>query len=177
MITLLELLEDKKFREHFTTKPRLPAVAASLSPPWVVYVQRGNASGPWARKRFDTYGEAFRWLKPRLGEFHDAAITCPKVASYGPSRMVRIKGKFIQGSDGVKRQATKRVAWKPTIPADDLDEHRWCPYCRRPTAFRWFSQHHALGKLSGASLSFRRCFICGVSENMLGRTLYPVRRV
>lgn len=177
MITLLELLEDKTFKQYFLTKPVIPAVAASLSPPWRVYVQLEGRHGRWGRKSFDTYTEAFKWLKPRLHSFHDAAITCPKVTSYGPTRMVKIKGRYVEGSDGVKRQATKRVPWKPKIPADEIDEHRWCPYCRRPTAFRWFSQHHALGKLEGVSLSFRRCVICGASENMLGRTLYPVRKV
>lgn len=175
LITLHELLADKTYREFFTTKPtHVPKNATWLTPPWRVYVQR-KPGGPWARKSFDTYAEAFKWLKPRLGNFHDATINCPKVSTYGPTRRVRVKGKFVRGSDGIKRQATKVVAWKPKIPLGEDQEHRWCLYCRRPTVFQYFRRHHSVGKIEGINRSFRRCTICGASTNLMPRSLYPVR--
>jgi hypothetical protein len=171
----MELLEDKVYREFFTTKPTVPDVPY-LTPIWTVYVQK-VPNGKWYRKRFPTYAAAFNWLKPRLKQYHDAAINTSKFTSYGPWRWVKIKGKYIVGSDKVKRQAKKQVAWKPKLPMGEDDDHRWCPYCRRPTSFRWFRQHHAIGKIDGGiALGDRRCIICGASERLLGRTLYPVKR-
>lgn len=160
-----DLLDDKRYKEYLLQKPKLPAVARdpSLSPPWVIYVQM-EADGRWRRKSFNTYREAFQFFKKLLPRAHDLAFNNKRIPQEPPTRLVRIKGKYVMGSDGVKRQATKVVRWQPKLGPDEAD-HEWCMYCRRPTLFRFYSRHHAL-KNGGVDGTVRRCCICGASERI-----------
>ena len=161
-----ELVKDPVYKRFLQTKPKLPKVARNrggiLSPPWVVYVQR-EVGGNWGKREFWKYSEAFKFLKKalKLG-VHDAALNCKRVAFDPPTRFVRIKGKFVVGSDGVRRQATKQVVWKPKLDGSDPD-HEWCMYCRRPTEFKYFRRHKALPAIDP---TVRRCCICGASERI-----------
>ena len=176
MIPMSELVRDPVYKRYLMTKPTLPAVARSkklmASPPWVVYVQR-ELGGNWGKKEFWKYSEAFNFMKKalKLG-VHDAAINCKRFGFEPPSRFVRIKGKFVTGSDGVRRQATKAVPWKPRLDVGDAD-HEWCMYCRRPTEFKYFRKHKALKMIEVLDSTTRRCCICGASERI---ALLPNRR-
>ena len=169
MIPMTELVKDPVYKRYLQTKPVLPAVARSKklmrTPPWVVYVQK-EADGAWGKKEFWKYSEAFNFMKRalKLG-VHDAAINCRRVGFLPPSRFVRIKGKYVLGSDGVKRQATKAVPWKPKLDVSDPD-HEWCMYCRRPTVFKYYRKHKALKSLGFLDNTIRRCCICGASARI-----------
>ena len=171
MLSIHDLLEDSRYKEYFCRVPKLPAHAksgAAETPAWVLYV-RYHGESRWRKKECVTYPEAFKKLKMLIkrGRVADAAINCKRYSFAPPMRLVRIKGKYMVGTDGVRRQATKFVEWRASLPADEPDEHRWCPYCRRPTVFKWYSRHPALSKL-GVDIdpSVRRCCICGASERI-----------
>lgn len=169
MIRLIELLDDKRYREYFLKVPALPQVKR-IAPPWRLYVQR-ETDGPWARKEFNTYREAFQNLKSRyLKESHDACIQSKGTAFDPPYRIVKVtRGGIVQMTKGPNPQPITRVViWKPQLPPDET-AHRWCPYCRRPTIFGWFSHHHAFprGTTLAYDPSLKRCTICGASENLV----------
>lgn len=179
MLTIRDLLEDPVYREYHCRVPKTPAAARDprISPQWRVFLQR-SSDRRWLRKNFRSYAEAFRFLKtmlkevypeghPHAGQFvyHDGAINNRRIQFEPPTRFVRIKGKFIKGSDGVKRQATKVVPWNPDKLTAQAEEHYhpWCPYCRRPSVFRWFFKHHSITVLDPTQL---RCTICGASDRL-----------
>jgi hypothetical protein len=165
-----ELLNDVVYRRYLEQKPKLPPVAMSRTHPtgpWVVYVQR-EVDGKWGRKYFWKYGKALKFMLKFLeAGAHDAALNCRRVGFYPPSRRVRIKGKYVLGSDGVERQATKVVVWRPRkeLLGDGQPEHHWCMYCRRPTVFIHYSRHKALGDMA-VDQSVPRCCICGASARI-----------
>lgn len=169
MITLPELLEDKAYREFFTTKPSSPPAHPLASPPWRVYIQR-RLDGPWARRDFRTYTQAFKFIRPHLKTCHDGAIQSKGVAYRPPGRLVRVTRNgapiMVKMTDGTYTQKTKFVEWRPHLPEGE-GVHHWCPYCRRPTVFRWFSNHHAFPKGSVFDPSLTRCIICGASERLV----------
>lgn len=163
-----ELVKDPVYRKFLETKPKLPPIARDKemqkSPPWVVYVQR-EVGGPWGKREFWKYSEALKFLGKALKlHVHDATINCRRIGFEPPMRFVRIKGKFVTGSDGKKRQATKKVSWKPKLDAYDM-EHHWCKYCRRPTVFKYFRKHKAL-KEGMVDSTMPRCTICGASARI-----------
>lgn len=168
MITIVDLLEDPKYKEFFCQVPKL------LRPdqddyPWRVYVQL-KKDKKWRRKDFYTYTSAFKFLKRLLAAevVQDAAIHCRRQFFNPPSKVVRVKGKFFTGPDGKKRQVTKVITWAPKIEGTDPNDYRWCGYCRRPTAFKHYSSHPALKNLGmPIDQSVKRCHICGVSTRML----------
>lgn len=166
MITIHELLEDKTYKAFFLSKPLMPTVYAARGKlPWRLYVQL-EADGRWSKKDLPSYSEAFKLFKKYRDDAHDAAIVSRPVAFAPPNRLVRVRGQYLIGSDGVKRQVIKPVVWKPKLPGDEVI-HEWCCYCRRPTIFRWFSRHHAFPKGETFDIGARRCTICGVrSEGM-----------
>lgn len=163
-----DLLKDRFYREFLETKPTLPPLqtdkARMKSPPWVVYVQR-EANGTWGKREFWKYKKALKFMHAWLDRgAHDAAINNRRMRFEPPTRFVRIKGRFVRGSDGVNRQATKAVTWKPrTELLLDQPEHAWCGYCRRPVVFKFFSRHKVLGVVRPY---VRRCVICGSSEDI-----------
>jgi hypothetical protein len=168
MIVISELLDDKTYRQWFLTKPKMPT-APRLAPPWRLYVQLERGSH-WRKKDCWSYAEAVKaFAQLRKRGLHDAAITCRPIAWEPPTRVVKIKGQFHTGADGVKRPVTKEIVWKVRLPAGE-DHHLWCPYCRRPTVFRTFTSHHAF---TGANKALMdpgavRCTICGIRQEGLG---------
>lgn len=168
MIPMSELIKDPVYRKFLETPPKTPKVTRDptqqKSPPWVVYVQVENG-GKWGKKEFWKYSEAFKffrvWMKKGA---HDATINNKRFPFDPPMRRVRIKGKFVLGSDGVERQATKEIPWK--LKADiavDYPDHHWCRYCRRPVVFKFFSKHKRIGDCDP---TVKRCVICGSSTRI-----------
>lgn len=184
MITLPELLKDPKYLEFFKTVPKTLVPLAGHKP-WRLYIQK-RADGPWSKKDFERYADAFRWLARCLkGEgntpIHDAAIQSRGIAFAPPTRIAKVtkngKPVYQVGSDGKRVQKTVIVRWRPRL--DGMEEaHIWCPYCRRPTVFRWFRSHHAL-RASGmdglVDPSDKRCTICGVREQFAVEVLPSAR--
>ena len=171
MLTIHDLLEDPQYKEFFLQVPKIPDVAKhpSMTPPWVLYVKL-KTDRKWHKKRFWKYTDAFKRFKQLLKDnrVEDAAIHCSRFTFAPPIKLVRIKGKFIKGSDGKLRQATRYVVWKPKLPFDEIEEHLWCPYCRRPTVFKYYAKHAALAHLGYAiDPTVRRCAICGSSTRII----------
>lgn len=138
-----------------------------MAPPWRLYVQR-ETDGPWARKDFETYRDTFRRLKAEMFEgIHDATIQSKGHAFDPPYRIVKVvrngQPVLVKGI-----QETRVMVWKPTLPEGETP-HRWCPYCRRPTIFSWFSNHHAFPKNGVVKFdpTLLRCTICGVSDRLV----------
>lgn len=166
MIPMSELVKDPAYKAFLLTKPKMPKhlkdPRSMLTPPWVVYVQR-EQGGKWGKKEFWKYSDAFKFFKSWLKRgAYDLTINNKRYGFEPPHRFVRIRGKFVKGSDGLKRQATKRVWWKPKLSGDDL-EHHWCKYCRRPTVFKYFRKHRVLGEVDS---TVPRCIICGASSRI-----------
>jgi hypothetical protein len=164
-MTLAELLEDPIYLKYFRTVPHLPA-GPRMSEPWRVYVQL-EVDGPWARKHFWTYKEAYRWLKPKLEGYHDATIQSKGVAYKPPMKIVKVSRRGVPvmiNTPSGPVQKTTEIVWKPHLPEGET-MHTWCCYCRRPTIFKWFSKHHAFrGTNQLFDPTLRRCTICGASE-------------
>jgi hypothetical protein len=163
-----ELLQDSVYRRYLEAKPDMPKHLADprwvKTAPWVVYIQK-EVNGPWGKRSFWKYRKAYKfmmaWMKKGC---HDAAINNVRVGFEPPMRLARVKGKYVVGSDGVRRQATVRIAWKlPVAMMVDQPEHHWCKYCRRPTIFKFYSKHKRLGAVDP---SVPRCCICGASARI-----------
>ena len=173
MITLPELLRDEKYKAYFLKVPKL--LSPNASQPWRLHIE--TKEGKWLSKEFDTYPDAFRVLKKYLqaGKVRDAAISCRRQQFDPPTRVVRVKGKFVKNSQGELQQVTRVVTWKPNLGAvEETERHDWCPYCRRPVVFRAVKVHHALSaKRLGVGISIDpevpRCPFCGASERLIGR--------
>ena len=180
MLSIHDLLEDPKYKEFFCKVPPMPDFIKENpdTNPWRLYVKL-KKDGSWRSRDFHTYKEAFVKLKSMLPKVSDAAITCKSKGFTPPYRVVRIKNKYqtnrqggyVLDAEGNKKPITKMVFWKPRIPADEFEDHIWCPYCRRPTVFRYFISHHALPirKLGGIPIdpTVLRCAICGASERLV----------
>ena len=165
LIPMSELIKDPVYRKFLLTPPLIPEHAKArkgVSPPWVVYVQR-KSGGPWGKREFKTYKKAFKFFRKalKLG-VHDITINNKRIGYEPPSKWVRVRGKYVTGSDGIRRQAQKQVFWKVKLSPED-EEHHWCKYCRRPTVFKYYSKHKRLGEVSPWA---RRCCICGASERI-----------
>lgn len=175
MITMKELLQDKQFKEWMRQIPVLPATAKNqATTPWRVYIQL-SPGGEWRYKDFPKYTLAWNWMIKRLDKYHDFAIRCRRVGFDPPMQMVKVKGKYFTGKDGVKRPLIKWRVWKPKLMGDEV-EHQWCPYCRRPTIFQHFTKHKAFPKGHPIDSEVRRCVICGSSENIAPGWHYYTRR-
>jgi hypothetical protein len=182
MLTLPELLTDPRYKEFFLTVPKLEVRAGQK--PWRLIIQR-EADGPWAKKEFEKYADAFRFLRPYLrgGKLHDGAIQSRGVAYAPPARIVKVtkggKPVMAKSPGGQLVQKTALVVWKPRVPASE-EAHIWCTYCRRPTVFRWFRTHHLLRGTDIADIidpSDRRCTICGAREAFVRSTAGSARPV
>lgn len=166
MIPMSELVKDPVYRKFLETPPRMPPIARDpkrmSTPPWVVYVQR-ELHGPWGKKEFWKYKDAFKFFSKalKLG-VADAAINNRRIPFEPPHKVVRVRGKYQVGTDGIKRQVTKMIAWKPKLLAEDPD-HYWCMYCRRPTEFKYYKKHKALSGEIVIDNDIPRCCICGAS--------------
>ena len=171
MMTIHELLEDKTYREWFLKPPPMPVVYKQIgAQPWRVYLQIDER---WRKKDAGTYREAFGIFKDYKHLARDAAIVSKSVAFSPPHRMARIRGKYvIDKRTGKKVQVTKLVVWSPKVPMDEAEMHTWCPYCRRPTVFKYFSRHHAFTGFNTLNLNTTmRCTICGIRREGLPRMI------
>lgn len=167
MITIVDLLEDSRYKEFFCQVPKLAVPPSPGIKPWRVFILL-KKNHKWAQRDFATYPEAFRFFKKALkrGLIVDGAINCRRQSFSPPIRYARIKGKYVIGSDGVKRQATKRIEWQPKLGVDDFEDHQWCPWCRRPTVFKYYGKHRALKIGFPIDPSVPRCMICGASTRV-----------
>lgn len=181
LITLPELLEDQRYRKFFTTVPRT-LVPAPGQQPWRLYIQR-SADGPWLKKEYERYADAFRRLAVdlRADRVHDGAIQSRGIAFGPPNRVAKVtKGGrpvMVRTANGTLEQKTVVTEWKPRVDPYDAP-HTWCTYCRRPTVFKWFHTHHALRGSAADGLvdpSNRRCTICGAREEFVRATLRSAR--
>jgi hypothetical protein len=166
MITLSELLQDKKFKEYFLDAPRSMPGAGPL--PWRVWAQR-EVDGSWGKKDFPTYVEAFKFLKPKIGQWHNAALASRAVA-YGPPVVyakLRRRGAPVIDEKTGKQKSIKKL-WLPKLPTEEVF-HDWCPYCRRPTVFGYFARHHSFASHMQNDIMKRerRCSICGAGESFV----------
>lgn len=161
MLTVHDLLEDKTWKEEVLLKRPQELIGRPGYKQWRVMVL--GHDGRWRKKDVETYSQAFRVFKKYFKTARDVNITHRSQSFAPPQRLVRIKGKYVVGSDQKKRQATKLVVWKPKLDAYD-EHHQWCPYCRRPTVFKWFTTHHNLSQILDPTV--RRCTICGISERI-----------
>lgn len=167
MMTMKQLLEDKTYHNYMMTKPFTTPHAAdpSMTGQWAVYLQKIQG-GPWKRKFFRKYKKALKFFfQVQEAGCYDSALGNRRIALKPPKKVVRIKGKYVVGNDGVKRQVTKAVTWQSR--EDFEGNHLWCTYCRRPTLFKYYSKHHALPQFDRVDSSQRRCCICGATERLV----------
>jgi len=173
MLTIHDLLQDPVYKGFLRTVPTLPDIYGPDRKPWrLMVLLKGEKH--WRSKRYGTYREAFAALKKYLPRAADATINCPAIDWQPPTKVVKVKGKYIvkgKGKNAKKVQVTKTITWKPKMPMDEFEEHYWCPFCRRPTVFRTMDSHTSLParKTAGVGIdpTLQRCIICGASENIV----------
>lgn len=139
-ITLRELLKDSNYKKWFLTKPvHHSEFGAPVDGKWRVWAQE-EAGGRWSRKNVTTYAAGVRLISKLLKRgWHDMSLTSGVWQSRPP----------VVSSGGKRR-------YLAIVPRG----HEWCGYCRRPTRFIYFKQHHAL---PWAPLSKEpRCTVCGM---------------
>lgn len=143
-VTLRQLVGDPIYRQWLKTPPvgGFPKYTK-----FKVYVQR-EKNGPWARRSFDNFRDAYEFLAKHLKKWHDAALVATNYASRPP--VVRVNG--------------KRRYYAPML---EMTGHDWCPYCRRPTVFGHFSQHHAFPPHLKPLAFKRRCGVCGIADTAI----------
>lgn len=132
------LLKDPVYKKWAQKPPKL--TAKGTQDPWRVFVLKPN--GKWAKKDFPTYAKAFNWMAKNLGKYPDIVIHSKRQRFKPP--VVRYKG--------------KKTYW-PSPRG-----YRWCPYCRRPTKFKYFKSHHAQPLMVPW---YKRCHVCGVRAESL----------
>lgn len=144
-VTLRKVMKaDPVFVKWMRREPTLRGEPGPM--PWRVWVQR-EKRGRWAYKDFATYREAFSFLAKHLKKWHDCALGC-KARPFVPPQVV----------DGPRKRT--RLPGSTTM-LELYEDHDWCPFCRRPTRFGYFTKHHAMPK--GLCTPYeRRCSICGV---------------
>lgn len=150
-VRIHDFLKDPVYRKWFAKKPAL-LPSDNFSPPWWLYVQK-KEEGPWSRAEVKDYATAYKWVAERLGRLNDFAITSKRRTYIPPVyRPVKANGK----------RAAQKVYW-----ANYPQSHSWCPYCRRPTVFRYFEKHHADSEWRKRFLGpaqEKRCTICGIRD-------------
>lgn len=179
MIPLAELLKNKTFERYFTTTPHLYPVQTDGRLVWRIWV-RPTPKSPWRRKDVADYQAGVRtvlsWLERGAS---DAALQCRGRAYDPPTRLVKLvrNGEPVlrTGRDGVTAPVINKVVW--STPGDlqqAFGQHHWCYYCRRPTVFSYFQNHHAF---QGTPLEAftqadtRRCTLCGISFDHARRAI------
>ena len=143
-IRLRSLLKQDEIYRQWFMKPAVITIFHS-SAPWRLYVQ-AEESGPWARGDTRSYAKAYTGVKLRLPDAHDMAIHS-KAQRFRPP-VIKVAG---------------RRMYSP-MP----EGHDWCELCRRPTVFKRFRKHAAIGFVDPEEL---RCTICGIRRESL--TKYP----
>jgi hypothetical protein len=143
-VTLRHLVGDPIYRQWLKTPPLggFPAYTK-----FRVYAQR-ERGGLWAKRDFDDFKTAYNFLAKHIREWHDAALVARNHTSRPP--VVNING--------------KRRYYVPILA---IDGHRWCPHCRRPTVFDFYSKHHAFPPHLKPLPFKRRCGVCGVADTAI----------
>jgi hypothetical protein len=169
---MIDLLDDKTFKEFFRTKPKVPPHLQGQEC-WRVFVQR-EAGGKWAKRDFDSYPAAanFAISLLRKGAW-DLAVHCRSVSYGPPGRWVNLtkNGKPVYLTDANNKPVLRggqKVRKQRFVAMHVPPGHVWCPHCRRPTIFRWFRSHHAFPKSRpevAYDPSHLRCTICGIRES------------
>lgn len=167
MITIRELLRDPQFRKFFTSVPELPEHYTPDRMPWRLLVMK-KGEDKWRGKRFGTYQEAFAGFKTMLPKIDNAAINCPALSFMPPIRNLRVKGKMVKGPGGKLKPFIVTKIWRPQIEAD-MEQHHWCPHCRRPTVFHYSASKQRVinGFVQPPSEPALHCMICGASERII----------
>lgn len=148
------LLEDQIFKTWFARKP-----ISHTNDKWRVWVQEVEG-GRWTRMSVKSWKKGFKFVDQHLDDCWDMALG-NAIWEYAPP-IVRV-------NTGLKDAKTKKVIYKIRYrPPEAPTDHYWCGLCRRPTAFGYFTRHHALGRMQimGNKL---RCKICGHSLDALKR--------
>src|SRR6478609_4617875 len=88
VIPMSELMQDPTYKAFLQTKPKTPKISRDpkwvVTPPWVVYVQR-EVNGPWGKKEFWKYSEAFKFFKAWMKRgAHDATINNRRIPTPPP---------------------------------------------------------------------------------------------
>lgn len=165
MMPLSELMEDRQFNLFFRRTPHLHNIQQDGRLCWRIWIQQ-VADGRWRKKDVADYQFGVRVILGRLESIHDAALQCRGRAYEPPVQRVKLVRAGRPLLDSAGRQQIKEVRWK--IPAQLLQDyglHHWCFYCRRPTVFGYFKNHHAF---RGTSLEpfvgadRLRCTLCGI---------------
>lgn len=163
LITIKELLADPDFKKFFLAIPKLPDHYTPANLPWKLIVLKPGET-VWRSKRFGTYGEAFAGFKKMLPSIENAAINCPPLTFMPPVKRYRVKGKL----DKKKKLLIITKLWVPPIPGE-MEQHLWCPHCRRPSIFRNATTTvKPKGNFSAmAGEPAVRCIICGASDRII----------
>lgn len=127
------LLRDPIYKKWAMKSPKLKS--KGRGDPWRLYILKKN--GRWAKKDFPTYAQAFNWMAKNLSEYADIVIHSKRLPFAPP--VVKYRG--------------KKTYW-PSPKG-----YRWCPYCRRPTIFKYFRSHHAIPHIAPW---YKRCNVCGI---------------
>lgn len=143
-VSLKELVRDPIYRQWLKTPP------VGGFPPYTrfrIYAQR-ERDGRWGKKDFGNFKDAYNFLAANYKGWHDSALCTINYVCRPP--VVRVDG--------------RRQYYAPVLT---IDGHKWCPHCRRPTVFDYYSEHHAFtGHFK--PLSFKqRCGICGIAETAI----------
>ena len=166
LISIHELLRDRQYREYFLKVPQLPPHYTPSNMPWKLMVLKKGETH-WRSKRFSTYQEAFGGLKVMPPSIRNGAINCPALDFMPPIKNYKVKGKFV-GNGHLRRPLIVTKVWKPQL-TDDMSEHSWCGYCRRPSIFRYATiQRPSKGRFEFTHGEPEvRCIICGASARIL----------
>lgn len=140
MTTLREQLKDPIYRAWFAKQPRRDTNLPYKN--WRVLVQK-KPGGRWRRVDFETWKQGYKFVAKNINKYHDMALVS-KLYTFRPPI--------------VTEKSTKKKRYH--FPVDALGE-QWCPFCRRMTEFKFFSQHHNMKAwLCGLTA---QCHICGAS--------------
>jgi len=137
-----ELIEDSVFSQWFDRAPYETEFTR-----WRVYVKVKRKS-PWQKRDFLTWKKARKFVRKHSDGWYDVVLTC-KNDGYRPP---------------VVRVGRKREYYAPMLT---LQGHMWCPHCRRPSVFGWFTKHHAFTGHFKPIPWRKRCGVCGIAEEAI----------
>jgi hypothetical protein len=140
-LTFRELLKDPIYKQWVTRVPNVYP-GDTVKPLWGVWIQMPDRKWivlhPHPQSYIKTFNSLIRGLKEGA---LDGAISSTN-RGWMPPRVSR-------------KVAGKRQVSRYNMPP----EHQWCPYCRRPTIFGYFTRHHAIP--FAVNVEHQRCRICG----------------
>lgn len=170
-LTLRDLLKDETYKKFFMTIPVLPAHYTPESLPWKLMVLK-HGETQWRVKRFGTYQEAYAGLKKMLPLCEDGVINCPGLDFQPPQKVFKVKGKFHTTGRLAGKPVLTTRPWRPQLDGD-MPAHNWCPYCRRPTVWGYYTTHPQMTRQRMGNFrlpldsTLLRCGICGASERVV----------